>query len=209
MAVLPLALVMQMTATPACSFPGMVPQFWPHVLNVESRYGGGYSQFALHDDDANQSYYPDTQDAAEALARRLMAQGHSVGVGLSQLTARSEGQFFTKFHLTVRQALDDACTNLRAGARFFVERALSIYNSGSPTGAPRYAVSITDAIQNGTASGAPALPAPPVPLPDTSGPVVFTPGGRDPKQAPPSWNVWGNETSQHQSGADGRKNEGK
>lgn len=145
MTVLALAVILQMAKDPACSFPGMVPQFWPVVLRGESRFGGGFSPFALHDDTANRSYYPDTADEAEAKARRLLNQGHSVGLGLSQLTARGVAGFQRKFGLTIRQALD-ACTNMRSGAEFFVRGALSTYNAGRPTAAPGYAARVIAAL---------------------------------------------------------------
>lgn len=141
MSAMTIAAVMLLAAKPACSYPGMVPDFWPHVVRQES----GYDPLALHDDDTGQSWHPQTIESAEALAQELMAVGHSVGVGLSQLTARSESQFRAKFGLSVRDALD-ACRNMAVGARFYVRGALSIYNSGSPTAAPRYALAVTSTI---------------------------------------------------------------
>ncbi|MFL5252509.1 MAG: transglycosylase SLT domain-containing protein [Rhodopila sp.] len=138
------AMILQLASAPACSAPGMVPQFWPAVVRKES----SYNPYALHDDTASRSYYPDTAAAAESIARQLMAQGHSVGVGLSQLTAQSEPQFERKFGLTLHDALEP-CANMRVGARFFVSAALSIYNSGHPTAALNYAASITGSIRPG------------------------------------------------------------
>ncbi len=132
MSALSWATVLHLSAMPACSVPGMVPEFWPSVVRVESHY----DPLALHDDTASRSYYPDTSAETEATARRLMAAGHSIGVGLSQLTAGSEARFFEKFGLSIRQALDP-CTNMQAGARHFVNGALQRYNTGktdSPAG---------------------------------------------------------------------------
>jgi type IV secretion system protein VirB1 len=130
MSALSLALIAQLAATPACTVPGMVPDFWQAVVHRESNY----DPLALHDDTASRSYYPDTADAAEALATKLMAQGHSVGVGLSQLTASDPAAFQTKFGINLRDALD-ACRNMATGARFYVSRSLAIYNAGSPSSA--------------------------------------------------------------------------
>jgi hypothetical protein len=130
MSALSLALITQLAATPACTVPGMVDAFWSAVVKVESHY----DPLALHDDRTNQSYYPDTAEASEALALQLMAQGHSVGVGLSQLTASSPTEFQNKFGITIRDALEP-CRNMQSGARFYVSRSLAIYNAGSPSSA--------------------------------------------------------------------------
>jgi type IV secretion system protein VirB1 len=137
MAALTLALIAQFSAMPACSAPGMVPEFWPAVVKIESQR----DPFALHDDTTHQSYYPASADLAEAIAVRLMSQGHSVGVGLSQLTAASERHFVARFGVTIRQALDP-CTNMRVGAQFYVGMALSIYHTGSPVQGAAYAASV-------------------------------------------------------------------
>lgn len=96
----------------------------------------------MHDDDTGAELHPATAADAERIARGRWAGGHSVGVGLTQLTARSEEQFEDKFGLTLAQALSHACANLRAGTRHMLRAAASIYNSGSPTGAPKYAASL-------------------------------------------------------------------
>jgi type IV secretion system protein VirB1 len=125
------ALIAQLTMTPACTVPGMVPQFWPSVVRAESHL----VPTALHDDTVNRpfgkSYYPATEDEAEDIARRLMAAGHRVGVGLSQLTASSEPKFIRRFGTTLRAALNP-CLNMKIGASFYVTGALSIFNTGSP-----------------------------------------------------------------------------
>jgi type IV secretion system protein VirB1 len=134
MSALTLALVLQLAAKPDCSVPGMVPEFWPAVVKAESHY----DPLALHDDMESRSYYPDSVEKAEAIATQLMAQGHSVGVGLSQLTAKSPTAFFNRFGLTIRDALDP-CRNMQTGARFYVRGALSVYNSGTTTKGVGYA----------------------------------------------------------------------
>lgn len=141
MSAVSLALVLQLSANPACTVPGMVPEFWPAVVRQESHY----DPLALHDDTANRSYYPDNVEVAEAIATRLMAQGHSVGVGLSQLTATSPAVFLSRFGLTVRDALD-ACRNMQTGARFYVQGALSIYNTGTATKGAGYAQGIMTSV---------------------------------------------------------------
>lgn len=142
MSALSIALITQLAATPACSAPGMMPEFWSAVIGRES----SRDPLALHDDTVNMAFYPTSTDSAESLAVMLMKAGHSVGVGLSQLTATSEQQFQRKFGLTIRQALDP-CVNMRAGALFYVRGALSTYNGGSPTASLPYAMSIQAAVQ--------------------------------------------------------------
>lgn len=137
--------------TSACTVSGMVPEFWPRVVKIESRYDPN----AIHDDTANISHYPDSAPEAEALVRRLLAEGHSVGVGLSQLTANSEAGFVHKFGLSIHDALQP-CLNMRAGASFYVTSALSIYNSGSPTRGMDYAMKV-QGVTVATGDAAPTL----------------------------------------------------
>ena len=144
MAALTWAFIAHLAAQPACTVPGMVPEFWPAVVQGES----SYDPLALHDDTASRAYYPDSAEASEAIATRLMTAGHSVGVGLSQLTASSPQEFLSKFGLTIREALDP-CRNMQAGTRFYVDRALRIYNTGSPTKGAAYAARVAAALQPG------------------------------------------------------------
>jgi hypothetical protein len=169
MAVMTLAAVLSLAGTPACSVEGMVPSFWPRVVTQES----GYDPLALHDDTTSTPYHPATIDEAETTARRLLSMGHSVGVGLSQLTAKSEDRFYMKFHMTVRQALDP-CSNMHAGAQLYVSGALSIYNSGDPTRSLPYAASV----QRIRLDETPVAPQPPEATADDP---------KDPR--PPAWNA--------------------
>lgn len=138
------AFIVHLATQPACTVPGMVPEFWPAVVVGES----SYDPLALHDDTASRAYYPDSAEASEALATRLMSAGHSVGVGLSQLTASSPQEFLSKFGLTIRDALDP-CKNMHVAAGFYVDRALRIYNTGSPTRGAPYAARVTASLQPG------------------------------------------------------------
>ena len=83
MTALSIAFVMQLAAKPACTVPGMVKEFWPAVVRKESHD----DPLALRDDAESHFYYPKNVEAPKELAPRLMLAGHSVGVGLSQLTA--------------------------------------------------------------------------------------------------------------------------
>jgi type IV secretion system protein VirB1 len=84
----------------------------------------------------------DAKEAAE-LARRYIAQGYSVDLGLMQVNSRN----LAALGYTVEQVLDDPCTNIRAGAAVLtsdyaaavrtqgdgqpaLQAALSAYNTG-------------------------------------------------------------------------------
>jgi type IV secretion system protein VirB1 len=82
-------------------------------------------------------------DEAAALARRYIAQGYSIDLGLMQVNSRNLAQL----GYTIEQVLDDPCTNIRAGAAVLtadyaaavqthgegqaaLQAALSAYNTG-------------------------------------------------------------------------------
>lgn len=148
--------IMSLASNPACTVPGMVPVFWPAVVRGES----SFDPHAIHDDDTGRSYYPATADIAHAITIRLMAAGHSIGIGLSQLTARSETAFQYRFGLMVRAAFDP-CRNMKAGAIHYVHGALSIYNSGSPTRSLPYATRILADVRMSDGDDRPATPPSP------------------------------------------------
>lgn len=142
MSALSLALIMQLSTNPACTVSGMVPEFWTLWAEV-ARRESSLDPLALHDDTENKPYHPSSIDEAEAIATQLMEKGHSVGVGLSQLTAKNPTKFFDKFKITIHTALD-ACSNMRVGARWYVTGALSVFNSGSLTKSIDYAQGIME-----------------------------------------------------------------
>jgi type IV secretion system protein VirB1 len=175
----------------SCTVPDVPAE---NVLAV-ARQESGLMPWALHDDDARQGFRPTSAEQAISLAKRLMAQGHSVGVGLMQLTARSEAAFRTKFGVTVEDALNDPCQNIHAGAALLAANyhaaasasrkaalaALQTYNSGSPTGAPDYAAAVVR-----IAARMPSLaPAQPPRAPAAAEPPPA------PSPAPPRWDLFG------------------
>lgn len=116
----------------------------PHALSVnypkrtarKSGVPGGYAALARQ---------PRTQREAVSWARQLVAQGHTVSIGLVQVSSEN----LPKLGHTLEQAFDP-CTNLALGARLLGEKyqraaankgpgqaalveAISRYNSGSPT----------------------------------------------------------------------------
>jgi type IV secretion system protein VirB1 len=132
--ILELAVMLQLASEPACSAPGVPPENVVAVAQQES----GRDPLALHDDTTGTSYHPPSVERAAAIASTLLAAGHSVGVGLMQLTPPA------RFGLSVREALDP-CRNLRAGAELLarsyhaaIRAALSSYNCGGPNCAPDY-----------------------------------------------------------------------
>jgi hypothetical protein len=185
MSIQALAVIMQLTTQPQCSYPGMVPEFWPHVVRAES----SYDPLALHDDTANQEYHPATVEDATALTHSLMRRGHSVGVGLSMLTATSEQMFLDKFGLTIEAAFH-ACANMRAGARHYVRGALSIYNTGDRNKgiANGYVHKVLDQ-QPPTVPPRSTLPEGTITVQED--PVDDTKTTRAPSCGAPPWDVWG------------------
>jgi type IV secretion system protein VirB1 len=121
------------------------------VIAVES----GGQLYAINDNDTRRAYFPASLDSAKALLGRLA--GHQLAVGIAQVDSAN----FARFGIGAADALDP-CTNLRLGAQVLLEdyrrayagatgateeerrqvalrRALSLYNSGSPTAARAYA----------------------------------------------------------------------
>jgi type IV secretion system protein VirB1 len=74
------------------------------------------------------SYFPSSLDEASQLARALIADGHTVSLGLSQVNDRN----LDHYGLTIEQAFDP-CTNLATGAKIltdFYKRASNQYGEG-------------------------------------------------------------------------------
>ena len=111
------------------------------VIRVES----GGNPFAVNINGPRVLSQPRTAAEAATVARRGIAQGYSVDVGLMQVNSRN----FKRLGLTIDTALDP-CTNISAGTRILAENyktaianggpgqkalqsALSRYNTGSPT----------------------------------------------------------------------------
>jgi type IV secretion system protein VirB1 len=88
------------------------------------------------------SFYPSNSEDAVKLAKRLIADGHTVSLGLTQLNDRN----LATFGISIEDAFDP-CTNIKHGTQLFaqyyrdalqkfknipqaLEAALSKYNSG-------------------------------------------------------------------------------
>ena len=155
------------------------------IVSVES----GGDAWAVRDPSASVGVHPATYAQAVSLAHGILARGGRVALGLSQILLPRRG-------LDSATILGSPCANLRAGSAILaanyreqlhfvaapgsaigqqaaLHRALSEYNSGSPTGAPEYTALVLDAL--GTPfvesivrladgpglTALPALPAPP------------------------------------------------
>ncbi|MCI3135343.1 lytic transglycosylase domain-containing protein [Phenylobacterium aquaticum] len=129
---LPAALVLaQVCAAPAD------PTTLLSVVAVESRF----EPWAIGvNGSPAKSLHPTSREAAEALARQLLAQGRNLDLGLGQINHRN----LSRLGLTLEDAFDP-CRNLAAAQAVLAangetvatpdawRRALSRYNTGGPT----------------------------------------------------------------------------
>lgn len=122
--------------------PSVAPAIMEKLVRAES----GFNRFAIGVNGANQrSYAPDTAEEAARIARELIAQGHSIDMGLGQINSANLGWL----NLTV-DSVFDSCTNLTASEVVLREgydrarkqgsdpqtalhQALSAYNTGTFT----------------------------------------------------------------------------
>jgi type IV secretion system protein VirB1 len=103
------------------------PSLDPQMLVGIAQHESALNPVVLHDNTTSRSYAPETVPEAIALAANLIhAQGHSVDLGLMQINSKNLD------YLGLREAdAFDACHSIRAAATLF--RAISYYNTGSPT----------------------------------------------------------------------------
>lgn len=109
------------------------------IISVES----GGNAYAIHDNTSGRSYFPRSPDRATDLAVSLVASGHSVDLGLSQINSMN----LPGMALSVADMFDP-CTNVRTSARILtgayrraaarfgpgqvaLRHALGAYNTGS------------------------------------------------------------------------------
>ncbi len=124
----------------------------PMTMVGEAAQESRLEPLAVHDNTGRSSFAPQTRPEAARLAHRLIAAGHSVDIGLTQINAGNFGWL----GLTVETALDP-CRNIAAGAA--VLSAYSRYNTGSPSAgiANGYAKRVSAAVRAARA----AVPVPP------------------------------------------------
>jgi type IV secretion system protein VirB1 len=100
----------------------------------------GMNPLAIHDNDSRRSYAPNSISDAVALAEHLLSSGHSIDLGLLQISHRN----LVRTGLTIETAFDPA-ESVRAGGLILVDAyqrcdgapdrlrcMASIYNTGHP-----------------------------------------------------------------------------
>ncbi len=122
------------------------PSVAPAVMEKLVRAESGFNRFAIGvNGAAHRSYNPGSREEAARIARDLIAQGHSIDMGLGQINSENLGWL----NLTV-ESVFDSCTNLKASERVLrdgydrarkqgsdpqtaLHQALSAYNTGTFT----------------------------------------------------------------------------
>ncbi len=118
----------------------------PVTMSAVVQHESGGNPLAIHDNSDGKSYSLKTLNDAVAMAKRLIAGGHSVDLGLPQINSKN----LQWVGMTVEQSFD-ACSNLQASQQVLVDahkrsggdlpKTLQIYNSGKATG-NQYASSV-------------------------------------------------------------------
>lgn len=122
--------------------PSVAPEIMEKLVRAES----GFNHFAIGVNGAERrSYNPTSKEDAVRIARDLIAQGHSIDMGLGQINSAN----LDWLGLTVNTVFD-SCTNLKASERVLrdgyerarnqgsdpetaLHQALSAYNTGTFT----------------------------------------------------------------------------
>jgi len=127
--------------TPIALMEQCAPAIAPVTMAAVVQQESGGNPLALHDNTTGRSYRPASLAETAQLARDLIAQGHSVDIGLAQINSRN----LSSLGMTVDQVLQP-CENLRAAQAVLLDgwrrsgdlrSTLSAYNTGrldSPVG---------------------------------------------------------------------------
>jgi len=139
-----------LTLAPLCATCGsdVHPATIQAIIEVES----GGNPLAILDNATGKSYKPKDRTQAIRIAADLLAQGHSLDMGLMQINS----QHLKKRKIDYRQ-LFDPCINIRAGTKILAEfysihtrnhpqdppdlillKSLSSYNTGTPYRGSKY-----------------------------------------------------------------------
>jgi type IV secretion system protein VirB1 len=138
--------------------PDVHPVTTAAIIQVESQG----NPLVIADNTRRTSYTPHTQAQAIWLANQLHQQGHSLDIGVMQINT----QWLRPKHLTLEK-LFDPCFNIAVGtdilatayqgtlrqsddAATALTRALSIYNTGSPTAGRAYVTRVMTAVRRTT-----------------------------------------------------------
>ena len=148
----------------------VAPQTIVRIAVVESHL----EPFALHDNSDGRSYAPATRPEAFRLATALIAAGHRLDVGLTQINTAN----FPWLRLSLATALDP-CTNIAASAT--VLTSYSRYNTGGPTAGITNGYALTVQSVRAGAADQPAIdiPAPPRPAQQETIVIDDEPAGSD------------------------------
>lgn len=126
--------------------PNVGPKTIAAIVRVES----AGDPLAIGDNTAMKSYHPGNRATAEALALRLLGEGHSVDLGITQIDDANLARLGLNVH-----SVFDACVNIAAGAqiltddystatRYFpggqvaLRHAIGMYNTGRLEGGAAY-----------------------------------------------------------------------
>jgi len=156
------------------------PTTWS-LLERMAKVESGFDTDAIHDNTAGQSYHPPSDEAASALARGLVAEGHSVDAGIMQVNSAN----WPRLGLTA-ETVFDPCRSIAAGSEIL--GLVSAYNTGSPIRGIRngYAARVI-----GAAADGPLRPAAGASTPRVTGPPSPEPAGGpsspDPFSRPARW----------------------
>lgn len=124
------------------------PMVDPVTMSAVVQNESGGNPLAIHDNATGKSYSPKAINDAVDIAKRLIAAGHSVDLGLAQINSRN----LKWVGMTVEQVLD-SCSNLQASQQVLVDahkrsggdlqKTLQIYNTGKTAGS-QYASKVYD-----------------------------------------------------------------
>lgn len=123
----------------------------PHTMAAIVQVESGGDPLAIGDNTRRASYHPNTRESAIRLARRLLAAGHSLDLGIAQINDAN----LARLRLTLSNVFDP-CVNVAAGARVLAENyavaaqsfgpgaealrhAIGMYNTGELYGGVSYA----------------------------------------------------------------------
>ncbi len=134
------------------------------IAEQESRF----SPWAIRDETTNESLFPATRADAVREVNRRIALNRKLGIGMFQLTGKSNREF----HGVTPIDLLNPCKAMRTGAAHFAldvrRSSFSRYNSGSANGAPAYAASVMARVER-------LRPLLAVAYAETPVPIVFPP----------------------------------
>ena len=117
--------------------PQVPPRTMAAIVAVES----GGDPLAIGDNTTKRSYHPPDRATAEAFARRLLADGHSVDLGIAQIDDANLARLALNL-----QTVFDACANLGAGAEILAQDyAIATRRFGAGQVALRHAIGMYNA----------------------------------------------------------------